>query len=46
MHLQRLRHKLGDAGLCIETVRSAGYRFQRLKSAPGTHKRERRAKDA
>jgi two-component system phosphate regulon response regulator PhoB len=33
MHLQRLRHKLGDAGLCIETVRSAGYRFQRLKPA-------------
>jgi len=32
MHLQRLRHKLGDAGLCIETVRSAGYRFQRLKA--------------
>lgn len=29
MHMQRLRHKLGVAGPCIETVRGAGYRFQR-----------------
>lgn len=28
MHMQRLRHKLGVAGMCIETVRGAGYRFQ------------------
>jgi two-component system phosphate regulon response regulator PhoB len=28
MHMQRLRHKLGIAGSCIETVRGAGYRFQ------------------
>src|SRR5262245_44734382 len=42
MHLQRLRHKLGDAGLCIETVRSAGYRFQRMKSTPRHHPPARR----
>jgi two-component system phosphate regulon response regulator PhoB len=30
MHLQRLRRKLGAAGRCIETVRGAGYRFQRV----------------
>jgi two-component system, OmpR family, phosphate regulon response regulator PhoB len=29
MHVQRLRHKLGTAGDCIETVRGAGYRFRR-----------------
>ncbi len=29
MHVQRLRQKLGKAGDCIETVRGAGYRFQR-----------------
>lgn len=29
MHMQRLRHKLGAAGPYIETVRGAGYRFQR-----------------
>ena len=33
MHLQRLRRKLGAAGLCIETVRGAGYRFRRADSA-------------
>jgi two-component system, OmpR family, phosphate regulon response regulator PhoB len=29
MHVQRLRHKLGRAGECIETVRGTGYRFRR-----------------
>ncbi|HKW42200.1 MAG TPA: response regulator transcription factor [Gemmatimonadales bacterium] len=28
MHVQRLRHKLGTAGACIETVRGTGYRFR------------------
>jgi two-component system, OmpR family, phosphate regulon response regulator PhoB len=28
MHMQRLRHKLGAAGACIETVRGTGYRFR------------------
>ena len=28
MHMQRLRHKLGVAGACIETVRGTGYRFR------------------
>ncbi|HZD28689.1 MAG TPA: response regulator transcription factor [Xanthobacteraceae bacterium] len=28
MHMQRLRHKLGPAGACIETVRGTGYRFR------------------
>lgn len=26
-HIKNLRHKLGDAGTCIETVRGRGYRF-------------------
>jgi two-component system phosphate regulon response regulator PhoB len=34
MHMQRLRHKLGPAGACIETVRGTGYRF-RWPSQPG-----------
>ena len=37
MHVQRLRQKLGAAGDCIETVRGAGYRFQRPR--PGARKR-------
>jgi two-component system phosphate regulon response regulator PhoB len=37
MHVQRLRHKLGHAGGCIETVRGAGYRFRR----PETRGRKR-----
>jgi two-component system phosphate regulon response regulator PhoB len=37
MHVQRLRQKLGEAGDCIETVRGAGYRFQRPR--PGSRKR-------
>jgi len=31
MHMQRLRRKLGRAGICVETVRGTGYRFQRPK---------------
>src|SRR5881397_2080889 len=37
MHVQRLRHKLGKAGECIETVRGAGYR---LRTAPATTTRK------
>ena len=37
MHVQRLRQKLAAAGDCIETVRGAGYRFQRPR--PGARKR-------
>src|SRR5207253_9971258 len=37
MHVQRLRQQLGAAGDCIETVRGAGYRFQRPR--PGARKR-------
>ena len=40
MHVQRLRHKLGHAGDCIETVRGAGYRFRR----PDTRGRRRHAR--
>jgi two-component system phosphate regulon response regulator PhoB len=32
-HIKRLREKLGDAGACIETVRSVGYRFVDGKQA-------------
>jgi len=28
-HVKRLRHKLGDAGVLIETVRGVGYRFSK-----------------
>jgi two-component system phosphate regulon response regulator PhoB len=44
MHMQRLRHKLGGAGRCIETVRGAGYRFQRPHPRDGRG-RSRTAKD-
>jgi DNA-binding response OmpR family regulator len=41
MHVQRLRHKLGKTGACIETVRGAGYRFRRPESRGGTGGGER-----
>jgi len=35
MHMQRLRHKLGKTGGCIETVRGTGYRFRRPRRGRG-----------
>ncbi len=34
-HVKRLREKLGDAGLYIETIRGVGYRFQSSPSRAG-----------
>jgi two-component system, OmpR family, phosphate regulon response regulator PhoB len=43
MHMQRLRHKLGPAGACIETVRGTGYRFRWTTPAPAAPRSQRRS---
>jgi len=39
MHVQRLRVKLGDVGVWIETVRGIGYRFREPPAPPKAGRR-------